>query len=145
MTYCKITVSPLLTRWSYCSLTLSHSYASLTLHSFMYLVHCHVNCPAQRVLWNHTGILSLWVFFYFVMWFLFCSLSLNFNWLDIFHLIFWIFSYYKIQIMYLFFFILARVDLSLYVNFWSCLWVHWVNWCQHKSLKGPPTNGIVGK
>ena len=46
------------------------------------------------------------------------------------HIIFWIFSYIKSQILKLFFFILARIDLFLYVNFWSCLWVHWVTRCQ---------------
>ena len=72
----------------------------------------------------------MWIFFYFVLFFLFCPFSLNFNWLNTFHLTFRIFSYHKTYILFLFFFIWAKVDLFLYVNFWSCLWVHWVNWCQ---------------
>ena len=90
---------------------------------------CDLVVSRQRVLWDRTGILSLHVSFHlFCVIFPFCPSSLIFDWLNIFHLIFWMFSYNKTQILYLFFFILARVDLFSYVNFWSCLWVHWVHY-----------------
>ena len=82
---------------------------------------------------SHGDPLTAYQFSFILCYFSCFVLCFSFiNWLNIFHLIFWIFSYYtcKTQILYLFFFILARVNLFLYVNFWSCLWVHWVNWCQ---------------
>ena len=72
----------------------------------------------------------MWVLFYFLLFFPFCPFSLIFKLIKYIPLIFFWHSAIIKQILYLFFFILAKVDLFLYVNFWSCLWVHWVNWCQ---------------
>ena len=50
----------------------------------------------------------IWVFFY-LCYFSFFVLYLYFlNWINIFHLIFWIFNYHKTQILYLIFFYMGK-------------------------------------
>ena len=83
----------------------------------------------------------VWVFFYLVIFFLFCPLPLNFNWLNIFHLIFRICSYYKTKILYLFFFVLARVDWCAILIAHQLLWQNMeapVSVFQESPLAGEP-------